>query len=383
MVEEIKKILENLQKKTVEELASYDVKLEDEVLKKYIKENAESLNWPQEPICKLDPWQRMCYYQVSGSTGTDCDVALFTVVVYYLAYGLGEKGWKINEHKGGYHLEKLGERWELRGDTMNSYATPVIGGKGRAKGLLRRYFLSENSPKMEEDSILSDGSFVDKYQKFGKKKGDKYVWSAYMLDKWEDFISLLEDVLVKNKISKEDVYEYIRLNHTIGNFIPVPFISKDDGQFNSPRGIGETKDFWDLALLAIYHYYHKDFCKKEYSSFALRWLLGDVANVRLCQKWLDSFEGASGEEKWDTFVKQNFLQDFVEGEENGPYGLPKELWEGHFEGTVIPKEEKHYNKFFKNASERIEARGKKIAKKIKNELEGKDLAIFANKMVCG
>lgn len=389
MGKDIKEIMKFLRDGEIGQIAAHDVKLEDEVLKKYIKENAESLNWPQEPMCKLDPWQRMCYYQISGSMGTDCDVALFTVVVYYLAYGLGEKGWKINiydKSHSKYQLKAPNEEveWTLRGDTMNSYATPIIGGTGWAKGLLRRYFLTAYNDQMETDGILSDGCFVKKYQDFGKKRGDKLVWSAYMLDKWTDFISLLEDVLVKNKISKVAVDKYVRLNHTIGNFIPVPFV-EGGGEFNSPRGFdGSSYEFWDLALMCIYNYYfsiHDSTCNLKYPHYDLKWLLSNDQNVNLCKNWLDSFDAEGDQTKWDAFVEQNFMQDLVNSEQ-GHYGMPKELWEGHFAGAVMPKGEQ-YNAFFENASERIEARGKKIAEKITKELKDKDLTALAKKMVCG
>lgn len=372
MVEKIKSILEDLQKKTVEELASYDVKLEDGILQIYINTNAGSGEcpqkcWPKKAMGELEPWQRMCYYQVSGSTGTDCDVALFTVVVYYLAYGLGEKGWKINKYKGKYQLENSEEGWDLRGDTMNSYATTV---HGYIKNVWMQ--LPNNKANMIDKEII----------RITSKRGNWGVNSKFKKNYWEDVILCNYDYF--QNVLPYDGTKYIRLNHTIGNFIPVPFV-EGGGDFNSPRGFdGSSYDFWDLALMCIYNYYfsiHDSTCNLKYPHYDLKWLLGKDQNVDLCRNWLDSFgSSASG---WDTFVKQNFLQDFVEGEENDHYGLPKELWEGHFEGTVIPKKEEHYNDFFKYASERIEARGKKIAKKIKNELEGKDLAILANEMVCG
>lgn len=356
MVEDIKRVLEKLQKMDVKALACYDVKLEDEILQHYINENAASFKRPAKAMGELPPWERMCYYKVSGTKGTDCDVALFNMVVYYLAYGLGEKGWKIRKYYSKYQLKKPkteGIDWVLCGDTMNSYATSV-------RGYIRDIWKPGNKEKMKDEEILDE-------------KG--YVNSAFEENYWEDVI-LRHDGYFRNVLPRS-AQEYIRLNHTIGNFIPVPFISAQGGQFNSPRGIGPSNDYWDLALLAIYHYYHKDFSIKAYPSFALRCLLGDTANVRLCQDWLDSFEGAVGEEKWNRFVEQNFLQNFVKD------GMPLPLWEGHFTGEVMPKNEEHYNDFFTNASSWIAARGETIAKKIKEVLKNNDLTALAKEMVYG
>lgn len=348
MVEEIKTILEKLQKMTVEELASYDVKLEDGIHQDYIKAYDLLFHRTSKAMDALSPWERMCYYKVSGTTGTDCDVALFTVVVYYLAFGLKKKEWKINEHKGGYHLEKLGERWELRGDTMNSYATTVRGYIRDIWMQSRKRIESDNMTKMRRQEII-----------ITPDSGKWAVNSKFEKNCWED-------VILRNYGYFQDVlpcagFEYIRQNHTIGNFIPVPFV-EGGGQFNSPRGYdGLSYDFWDLALMCIYNYY---FSIKDLT-YNLKWLLSNDQNVNLCKKWLDSFgSSASG---WDAFVEQNFMQDFVNSEQ-GHYGMPKELWKGHFEGTVMPKEEKHYNEFFTNASAWIAARGIRIAIQIKDAL---------------
>lgn len=341
MVEDIKRILVKLQQMTVEELACYDVKLEDNVLQGYIYKNAKSHKWPENEMSKLEPWQRMCYYKVSDKTGTDCDVALFTVVIYYLAYGLGEKGWKINKYDSGYQLKNPNVGWVLRGDTMNSYSTAV---HGYIRDVWMQVPLKKN--EMEKEKIII------------QKPESWEINSKLRKHRWEDVI--LRNYDFYDVISCAG-FEYIRLNHTIGNFIPVPFV-ENGGQFNSPRGFnGPSDDFWDLALMCIYNYYFSI----HDSTYNLKWLLSNDQNVNLCKKWLDSFGSeASG---WDTFVEQNFLQDFVNSEQ-GHYGMPKEFWKGHFEGTVMPKEEKHYNEFFTNASAWIAARGIRIAIKINDAL---------------
>lgn len=352
MVEDIKIILEKLLKMDVEELACYDVKREDGILQDYINTCAFFFNRTSEKMDELSPWERMCYYRVSGGIGTDCDVALFTVVVYYLAFGLG-KGWILKKHYGVYHLENPDVQWTLRGDTMNSYAT-TIGNFIQEQGKSA----SDHKREMVDDRIIQDTKAKRLLNKSKLGRTENVILRHY-----GDFRNVLPG----------DGQKYICLNHTIGNFIPVPFIARGKGEFNSPRGIGNSKDYWDLALMCIYNYYFSI----QDSRYDLKWLLGNDRNVELCEKWLGKFgSGASG---WDSFVKQNFMQAFV-NPQKAHYGKPKELWKGHFEGEVMPKG-KDYDQFLKNASSSIKARGEAIAQKIKDALKDKDLTALAKEMV--
>ncbi len=346
MVEDVKMILEKIQKMNVEDLACYDIKLEDGILQDYINTNAFLFTRASKKMDKLSPWERMCYYRVSGDTGTDCDVALFTVVAYYLAFDLGD-GWMLKKHYGGYHLENPDVKWTLRGDTMNSYATTI-----------HHYIREQWIPAPNHTEEMVDDRIITK---------DTKIISA--LGSWEDVI--LRHYGYFRNVLPISGHKFVFLNHTIGNFIPVPFIcGKGKGKFNAPRGINASADYWDLALLCIYNHYFSI----QDSRYDLKWLLGNDQNVELCQDWLDGFGSkASG---WNTFVEQNSMQKFVDQK-----GMPKELWDGHFAGEVMPGEEEHYDKFFKNASSWIEARGITIAKKIKEALKDEDLTALAKKMV--
>lgn len=362
MVEDIKKILEKLQKMTDEELASYDVKLEDNALQQYVNTHSFLFNRPPKAMDELEPWQRMCYYKVSDETGTDCDVALFTVVVYYLAYDLGEKGWKTNiydKNRSKYQLENPKVGWTLRGDTMNSYATTI-----------HRYIEHCWIPALDHArEMISDGIISD----------DRTPISAVHKYKWED-VALRHYGYFRNVLPASG-QEYLRLNHTIGNFISVPFV-KGGGQFNRPRGTGKSYDFWDLALLVFYKHFHPESDEFSYMKEPLQWLLGNDQNADLCKKWLDSFVAKNGQTRWDAFVEQNFMQDFV-NQRDGHFDLPKELWIGHFREDVPARPNVNdFDPFFETYK-RIEARGKRIAEKIKKELKDKDLTALANKMVCG
>ena len=140
---------------------------------------------------------------------------------------------------------------------------------------------------------------------------------------------------------------FLSVCYTIGNFLPVP------PAFNVGRGFGSpSRDYFDLALLCIYQYYS---AKDAGARFDLSWLLPSVSQdgIKACEAWLDYFPS------WDAFVEGSFLQDFVHSTSGG-YGMPKELWRGHFSGRVMPQGDQR-EAFFTNASAWISARGARLA----------------------
>lgn len=144
--------------------------------------------------------------------------------------------------------------------------------------------------------------------------------------------------------------EFLRAAYTIGNFIPVPV------GCNGPRGIGFTKDYWDLALNCIYEWYKAN---RQQLKCKVSWpknnaLCDLFTKVVLYQDWLAAFKS------WDDFVVANYMQAFVNKagpEDEGTFGRPKELWEGHFAGKVLPENKHQFEEFFSNATEWISQRG--------------------------
>lgn len=133
---------------------------------------------------------------------------------------------------------------------------------------------------------------------------------------------------------------FLNLVYTIGNFIPVPVTSN----FNTNRS-KLSKDYWDLTLLEIYRYYMEVESSEEW-----RTLMNESKD------WL----GPNGEKNWNHFVEKYFLQDFVKQKADGGYGPPKELWDGHFTGDILPQKQKDFGQFFTNASAWILARGMRL-----------------------
>ena len=74
-------------------------------------------------------------------------------------------------------------------------------------------------------------------------------------------------------------------------------------------------------------------------------------------QWLDTFN------TWDEFVRDNYMDSFVEVKENNQYGEPKELWKNHFKGYTYPQNSDEFKQFFENAKKFIDDRTELMVKK--------------------
>ena len=216
--------------------------------------------------------------------------------------------WKGKEDELRYCKDKS----VIHGDTMNSIQTT----------LSRYVYLC-----YEKDPRYYDG-----------KRGNGFAGGQGSLSQsLQIFMNIAEEEREEKfiKEGKKDVdvkclKEFIECNHTLGNFIPVPF-ERNGGSFNKPRA-ATTNDFWDLTLYRIYCWYGKntDMNKVEFEKCDceknkdLCDLLGnDCKNAKLCIQWLKAFGS------WDKFVEDNFLEMYVvknEADEDNKYGIPKPLW---------------------------------------------------------
>lgn len=392
LTEKILEVLKQLVQEDVYEMLSFDVKdgkepggkTYQELYMGRAKREMKSLDWaPYEDWKNMTPWQKLCIYKVSDDAGVDCDVALRNVVLYALAYGLMEEGWKIeeqSERKWHYQLRsQIQPTWVLRGDTMNSYATTIHAYIHRAIGtiywdeLLRRKIID---PERTRCGMLNMQDHY--YYKAGTKTKNP----------WERAVLLNYDIF--QRAETPALQSFFRSVHTLGNFVPVPFCSNAEGAFNGPRGLGLSKDYWDLALVCIYNYYaqkagHLAITWHGKNIYTLEWMLRardrdpekrdykTSANVDLCKDWLDGFD------TWSNFVKKNFFQDYV-WETETSWGKPKELWTGHFEGSTEPKLEPEFQEMFSRGGEWSKNRGKKIAMAAKEKLTAQNLEQLAKRM---
>ncbi|MCM1235019.1 MAG: hypothetical protein NC489_33385 [Ruminococcus flavefaciens] len=243
----------------------------------------------------------------------DYDAALISNYIFMKIY---EKEYnfqvieKIKEDNYTYMI--CNEEMVYRGDVMNSW-----------------------SRTMNEYMRLFGDEYIKNYN--GKKIPEGYKsWESY-LRKPENYKDAMP----------EYINNFMKCVYTIGNFIPVP---REPINFNTNRS-GFSGDYWDLTLLAIYEYY---IGQKEYPSIVY-FLLG-----KGIEQWLG--ESGVGREGWNKFVENNFMQPFVEKLGEKKYGKPYELWDGHFNGSQLPKEKWQFEQFFVNARIRILQRGELIAK---------------------
>ena len=149
-----------------------------------------------------------------------------------------------------------------------------------------------------------------------------------------------------------EIERFLSACYTMGNFIPVPSPFQD-------RGLEPSRDYWDLALACIYNDYQREHPEKRIKmsdgrEYSLEWLLKKRRGAEKCRTWLETFPS------WDSFVEENFLQAFVQES-----GEPLPLWENHFTRPVLPESQEDFRQFFTNASQRIEARGRDMADKLR------------------
>lgn len=221
----------------------------------------------------------------------------------------------VRGKKGPYGAEVAMENYSLSGETMNSWATTL---EKFFKAYWKEYYV-EDFPGVGKPlwEYLSQGENY-KYEKT-KKPLPLYI---------TDFLEVV---------------------YTIGNFIPLPK--------NRPN---LYSDYWDLFLAEIYNYFYP---KGKIGNYV------KVSSDPDYNEWLKTYYGDE-KQRWNAFVERNYMQPFVEKLEGEGYGKPLELWDGHFNGKLLPDEEWQFEQFFVNARIRILRRGWLIANAlIENEKE--------------
>lgn len=392
LTEKILEVLQQLAQQSVEEITALDAKNGQEpgcpaYREAYLRGAAVAmapLGWqPGEGWDRMTPWQKLCVYKVSDTAGVDCDASLRNAVLFALAYGLLDEGWRVErrrEAEGYYQLRLPGKSgWVLRGDTMNSYATTIHGYIHRVLG------------DAYGDELLGRQIVDPQRTRSGRLNlQDRYYYNAKTKAKnpWERAILAQYDFFRQTETSAQQAF--FRAVHTVGNCMPVPFGVEGEGAFNSPRGVGPSKDYWDLALGCIYNHYARQtgepvLTRQGEDRYTLAWLLEGKAadretrdrktraHLALCQDWLAGFGS------WPRFVEKNFLQDYVEKTPAG-WGRPKALWDHHFAAAVEPKQPQDFEAFFSQVSERCASRGKRIAQAAKERLKDRNLEVLAEQM---
>lgn len=347
-------ILKTFQSQEAKEIAEYDIKGEHDIVSAAAKRFEEMGRYRKIDTTVQSSWEKMCCYFLDTSE-FDCDVSLRNIVVYWLAFlnESDQKEWRIDyqERATVKFCLRNGLKYELRGDTMNSYATPVIG-------CLRSDLIN----LLDNEAVDEEKHFKERYQLFDKQCGGKIAWSAYILDQYPKFREQFENEQYVKSHLRESIDNYIRWNHTLGNFIPVPFhwinnvVEYKNGlaEFNSPRGTGATHDYWDRALMIIKDWYMLP--KKDRNSCLVTLVKNKNSNVINCAMWLESFEDGKCENGWKNFIEKNYMEPFVDQNNE-----PKRLW--------MPDKKDRYEIFFSTTSALIQERGRLIADSIKVKLQ--------------
>lgn len=220
----------------------------------------------------------------------------------------------------------------IHGDTMNSILTTLSWYVCFCYEKDQRYYAGErgngfvrkdNGKKYSGSLSQSLQIFMDLSKKEGRKERENDFKEKYDLKKGEEkFLKVGSD-----DSAVEVLKEFIKYNHTLGNFIPIPF-ETNGGSFNRPRA-ATTNDFWDLTLYRIYCWYGKNTdmnkvqiekCDCEKNKDLCDLLGKNCQNVKLCIRWLKAFEN------WHEFVEKNYLAPYVVTENDGSWGIPKLLW---------------------------------------------------------
>lgn len=132
-----------------------------------------------------------------------------------------------------------------------------------------------------------------------RKKGRKRVSDAYCIELY----ARNKESFTKRIMNVPGEESFLRLYHTIGNYVPVP------KQFNAARsGQFASHDYWDLTLMKIHEYYQT--CEQTYKQICIEELLHGKGDLAACKAWLDYF--GVGEEGWKTFIKSYLFQDYVD-----------------------------------------------------------------------
>lgn len=244
--------------------------------------------------------------------------------------------------------EGKGEEGKIFGETMNSANTTLD---------VWYAYLETEQHKQERKELRNPTQ-----KKSAQRISKRYILSRYSKDKKG-----------QKTLLGENCQNFLSLYHTLGNFIPVPV------GCNAPRGIGILADYWDLTLKVIYDYYKgddhiRDIIEKDNGDAEQR-AERYAERYKKYRQWLDSFQetGDNGQESWNRFVEKNYMQDFVEPDLKGGYGMPKELWENHFSQfssnpngeAAKPMNKEQTQEFFANASALIIKRSNRMIQELK------------------
>ena len=280
--------LQEFKEKSIEEQIKFDFK--DTILEECLRNNSiykdqiekigNMILEEKNPILKLKKWKHNRSFDIGTNKkviGHDCDSTYLALEIMNQCFFEG-KG-TVKEHYTTENenterkrtdfryelvIQKDGKEYCFMGDTMNSFQT------------ITNYVVNKF---VEHSKILKGENSIEAIEKLPEE--------------------------LKEKLKK-----YASLSHTIGNFVLVPSES-----FNKAR-YTPTQDFWDLTLKCIREFYLE---KENFEQ-------GKEIHTPLCstfncdkrnKNWLESYkkEGNTGYENWYSFIKSNYMEDYIHMED--------------------------------------------------------------------
>lgn len=297
MKEKVINILEDLRDITVNKNMEYDTKDEWRELFKKVVDNENKIFGSNKAYEDFNNYEKMLLYKrCANRLGIDCDVALRTMIIYALAFPyVLDNNRSLKKNSTYKYSFSNGRTFDYRGDTMNSF---------------------------------------------------KQISDCYL--------SFCERDDIQNS---EPFKRFVELNHTIGNFIPVPFKGGDRNNslsFNMKRN-STVGDYWDLTMFKICKWYINEDDKY------LEELAGKDENIKkMTKEWLSIF--GKKLDGWKNFVDKNYLGVFVDSNYR-----PIQFWCDHVR-SMLPQKLEQCNSFFDKVSRAIESRGIDIAEIVEDKL---------------
>ena len=272
-----------------------------------------------------NPVLRLLEYRLMKGN-VDCDVSELTMTVFQNKFEyLSNHKLKPTTKPNLYRLE-LQSGAEVRGDTMTSFHTSF-----------KEYLKLFHSDLLDEKGQIPRAEWLN-------ASAETHDWTRYA----KKLIGMDKLDLIP------EMQRFIEVYHTIGNLTPVP------ENFNVERSNFGRYDYWDLTLLAIYHWYCKssqlyiDDVELSGRDLLYKMFRGNKTSIQKTEQWLVQFP------TWNEFVVKNYFQDFVSKDDQSNYSEPIMFWEGHSFDRPIPELKEDMLLFLSNVTKMITARGKKI-----------------------
>lgn len=267
-------------------------------------------------------WKRLCSYKSEKDLDSECDKSLRIMIIFWLSFGFNR--WKIRRRGENFELRSKDAPFVVRGDVMNSYATTA------------RIYLS------------LEGVLKNKRQNINELVLEHYDNGPRLRELYE---------------GNTGFAKFIEACHTVGNILPCP-----SGDLNGARGMGPSNDYFDVFLMWVQKYF-------EYGE-------GFAAGAALFPGGREFLAYISDYKDFDDYIRRNFLKDFVPKESGTMVVSPlwmsegANLFEKFVKGdqTLLPINPDQCTDYFRNAGERIIARGKSIMKAVKSRLDEYDKA---------